>query len=69
MDPNFTAETDSLRDLATLGYILNMALIELHSVIPMLSALGSPFYDISSQLSLNLRLMSQTSSFIPVHRV
>ena len=30
MDPNFMAETDSFRDHATLGYILNVALTELH---------------------------------------
>ena len=47
MDLNF-------RDLAILGYVLNMALTELHSAVPMPAALGSPFYDISSQLSLNL---------------
>ena len=64
MDPKFTAETDSLRDPATLGYILNMAPTELHSAVPMPAALGSPFYDISAQLSLNLP--TQDLGFTPV---
>ena len=54
MDPNFTVETDSLRDYATSGYVLNVAPTELHSAVLTPAALGSPFYDISSQLSLNL---------------
>ena len=54
VDPNFMAEMDSLRDPATSGYVLNVAPTELHSVVSMLAALGSPFYDTSSQLSLNL---------------
>ena len=54
VDPNFIAEMDSLRDPATSGYILNVAPTELHSAVLMPAALGSPFYDISSQLSLNL---------------
>ena len=64
MDPNFTVETDSLRDLATLGYVLNMAPTKLHSAVPTLAALGSPFYDISSKLSLNLP--TQDLGFTPV---
>ena len=66
VDPNFTAEMDSLKNPATLGYILNMAPTELHSVVPTPAALGSPFYDISSQLSLNLRLPTQALGFTPV---
>ena len=58
------AETDSLRDPATSGYVLNMALTELHSAVPTLAALGSPFYDISSQLSFNLP--TQDLGFTPV---
>ena len=64
VDPDFTVETDSLRDLATSGYILNMAPIELHSAVLTPAALGSPFYDISSQLSLNLP--TQDLGFTPV---
>ena len=41
-----------------------MAPTELHSVVPMLAALGSPFYNISSQLSLNLP--TQNLGFTPV---
>ena len=48
MDPNFMADMDTLWGLATLGYVLNMAPAEFHSVVPTPSALGSPFYDISS---------------------
>ena len=66
VDPNFMAETDFLRDLATLGYILNMALTEHHSAVPMPAALGSSFYDISPQLSLNLGLPTQALGFTPV---
>ena len=36
------------------GYVLNMAPVKLHSAVLTPSALGSSFYDISSQLSLNL---------------
>ena len=64
MDPKFTAETDSPRDLTTSGYVLNMAPTELHSAVPTPAALGSPFYDISSQLSLNLP--TQDLGFTPV---
>ena len=66
VDPNFTAETDSPRDLTTSGYVLNMAPTELHSVVPTPAALGSPFYDISSQLSLNLP--TQDLGFAPVQK-
>ena len=66
MDPNFMAEMDSLRDPATLGYVLNMAPTELHSAVLMLAALGSSFYDISSQLSLNLGPLMQTLGFASV---
>ena len=66
VDPNFTVETDSLRDYATSGYVLNVALTELHSAVPMPAALGSPFYDISSQLSLNL--LTQDLGFAPVQK-
>ena len=64
MDPNFMVEMDSLRDLATSCYVLNMAPTECHSVVPTPAALGSPFYDISSQLSLNLS--TQDLGFTPV---
>ena len=64
MDPNSTAEMDSLGDPATSYYVLNVALTELHSVVPTPAALGSPFYDISSQLSLNLP--TQDLGFTPV---
>ena len=66
VDPNFMAEMDSLRDLATLDYVLNMALTKLHSVVPTPAALSSPFYDIYSQLSLNLGLLTQALGFTPV---
>ena len=42
VDPNFMVETDPPRDLATLGYILNMALTELHSAVPTPAALNHP---------------------------
>ena len=64
VDPDFMVETDTLRDLATSGYVLNMALTELHSVVLTPAALGSPFYDISSQLSLNL--LTQDLGFTPI---
>ena len=64
MDPNFTVEMDSPRDLANSGYVLNITPTEFHSVVLMLAALGSPFYDISSQLSLNLP--TQDLGFTPV---
>ena len=64
MDPNFTVEMDSPRDLATSGYILNMAPTELHSAVLTPAALSSPFYDISSQLSLNLP--TQDLGFTPI---
>ena len=38
VDPNFTVETDSPRDLANSGYILNMAPTEFHSAVLMLAA-------------------------------
>ena len=57
-------ETDSPRDLATSGYVLNMAPTELHSAVPTPAALNLPFYDISSQLSLNLP--TQNLGFTPI---
>ena len=66
VDPNFTDKVDSFRDLTTSGYVLNMAPTELNSAVLTLSVLGSSFYDISSQLSLNLGIASQKSIFIPV---
>ena len=66
VDPNFTDKADSLRDLTTSGYVLNMAPTELNSAVLTPSALGSSFYDISSQLSLNLSVASQKSIFVPV---
>ena len=60
VDPNFTVEMDSLRDLATSGYILNMAPTELHSAVLTPAALGSPFYDLS------LNLLTQDLGFTPV---
>ena len=64
MEPNFTVEVDFPRDLANSSYVLNMAPTEFHSVVPTLAALGSPFYNISSQLSLNLP--TQDLGFNPV---
>ena len=66
VDPNFTVEMDSLRDYATSGYVLNVAPTKLHSAVPTPAALGSPFYDISSQLSLNLP--TQDLGFAPVQK-
>ena len=34
VDPNFTDKADSLRDLTTSGYVLNVAPTELHSAVP-----------------------------------
>jgi len=67
--PNCTSGVcckDPSRLPVTSGYVLNMAPVKLHSAVPMLSALGSSFYDISSQLSLNLSPTSQVSSLSAV---